>query len=110
METRLLIGGELVAGDGPALDVEDPAHEQILATLNIASDGQVDAAIAAAREASGDWGRLPAAERAELLHELAARLRAHTGELAELMTREGGKPLVENTDEIGWVASAFQFY
>jgi betaine-aldehyde dehydrogenase len=110
METRLLIGGELVAGNGPALDVEDPAHETTLATLNTASPEQVDAAVAAAREASRDWGRLPAAERAELLHELAARLRAHTDELAELMTREGGKPLIENRDEIGWVASAVQFY
>ena len=110
METRLLIGGELVAGQGPALEVEDPAREETLATLDTASPEQVDAAIAAAREASREWGRMPAAERAELLHEIAARLRARTDELAELMTREGGKPLVENSDEIGWVASAFQFY
>jgi hypothetical protein len=31
METRLLIGGELVAGNGPALAVEDPAHEEAIA-------------------------------------------------------------------------------
>jgi betaine-aldehyde dehydrogenase len=110
METRLLIAGELVAGDGPALEVEDPAREEIIATVGTPSDAQLDAAVAAAADAWRPWGRMPAAERAELLHEVAARLRARTDELAELMTREGGKPLVENRDEIGWTASAFQFY
>ena len=37
-------------------------------------------------------------------------MRARTDELAELMTREGGKPLIENRDEVGWTASAFDFY
>ena len=110
METRLLIGGELVAGEGAPLAVEDPAHEETIATVASASPEQVDAAVASAREASRAWGTLPAAERAEALHEVATRLRAHTEELAELMTREGGKPLLENRDEVGWTASAFDFY
>ena len=46
----------------------------------------------------------------EALHEVAGRMRARTDELAELMTREGGKPLIENRDEVGWTASAFDFY
>ena len=45
-----------------------------------------------------------------MLHEVATRLRARTDELAELMTLEGGKPLVENADEIGWTAAAFDYY
>src|SRR5688572_25203360 len=45
-----------------------------------------------------------------MLHEVAARLRARTAELAELMTLEGGKPLLENSDEIGWTAAAFDYY
>jgi betaine-aldehyde dehydrogenase len=110
METRLWIGGELVPGDGPPLDVENPFDESTVATLNAASPEQTDAAIAAASEAAPGWGAMPAAERAELLHEVAARLTAGTDELAELMTREGGKPRVENADEVGWTASAFTFY
>jgi acyl-CoA reductase-like NAD-dependent aldehyde dehydrogenase len=110
MQTKLLIGGELVAGDGSALEVENPADESVVASLGTASVEQVSAAVAAAAEAAPAWGRMPAAERAELLHELAARIRSRTDELAELMTREGGKPLIENSDEVGWVAAAFQFY
>ncbi|MGZ5333396.1 MAG: aldehyde dehydrogenase family protein, partial [Solirubrobacterales bacterium] len=65
---------------------------------------------AAAREASVAWARTPAGERGEMLHEIAAKLRARTDELAETMTREGGKPLVENSDEVDWTAACFDYY
>ena len=110
METRLLIGGELVAGDGPTLAVEDPFKEEQVAEVGTPDAAQLDAAIDAARRAQREWARTPAAERAEALHDVAARMRARTDELAELMTREGGKPLIENRDEVGWTASAFDFY
>jgi acyl-CoA reductase-like NAD-dependent aldehyde dehydrogenase len=110
METRLLIAGEQVAGDGPALDVENPYTQSTLATVALPSVEQVDAAIGGARTAARGWADTPAVERGELLHEVAARLRARTDELAELMTREGGKPLVENSDEVGWTAAAFDYY
>ena len=45
-----------------------------------------------------------------MLHEVAARLRANTDELAATMTLEGGKPLIENRDEVGWTAAAFDYY
>jgi acyl-CoA reductase-like NAD-dependent aldehyde dehydrogenase len=109
-ETRLLIGGEQAAGDGEPLEVENPATEEAIATLATPSDEQIAAAITAAREAQRGWERTPAVERAELLHEVAARLRARAGELAKLMTLEGGKPLVENSDEVGWMAAAFDYY
>ncbi|MDQ3572226.1 MAG: aldehyde dehydrogenase family protein [Actinomycetota bacterium] len=110
LETRLLIGGERVAGEGDPLEVENPYTEQPVAAVASASAEQLDAAIAAAREAFPTWERTPAVERAELLHEVANRLRARTDELAELMTREGGKPRLENADEVGWTAAAFDYY
>ena len=109
-ETRLLIDGEQVAGEGAALDVENPYTETTLASVALPSAAQVEAAVAAAREAASGWGAMPAVERAELLHEVATRLRARTDELAHTMTLEGGKPLVENTDEVGWTAAAFDYY
>jgi betaine-aldehyde dehydrogenase len=109
-ETRLLIGGEQVAGDGTPLSVENPFTEDELAVVGVPSAEQVDTAIAAAREAARTWAATPAVERAELLHEVATRMRDRTDELAELMTKEGGKPLVENADEVGWTAAAFDYY
>src|SRR6185503_18894438 len=110
METRLLIGGEQVAGDGGSLDVENPATEETVATVGLPSAEQLDAAVAAAEEAFPVWAGIPAVERAELLHEVAARLRAHADDLARVMTLEGGQPLIENSDEVGWTAAAFDYY
>jgi acyl-CoA reductase-like NAD-dependent aldehyde dehydrogenase len=110
LETRLLIGGEQVRGDGDPLPVENPYSEQTLATVALPSAAQVDAAIAAASESARAWAATPALERAELLHEVAARLRAITQSVATTMTREGGKPLVENSDEVGWTAACFDYY
>jgi acyl-CoA reductase-like NAD-dependent aldehyde dehydrogenase len=109
-ETRLLIGGELVAGEGDPLAVENPYTEETLATVPLPSAAQVDAAIAAAAEAARGWANTPAVERGEMLHEAATRLRARTDELAELMTLEGGKPRIENADEVGWCAAALDYY
>ena len=106
----LLIGGELVAGGGGGLAVENPYSTETIATIAAASEEQLDAAIGAAREAFGGWASMPAGERCELLHEVAARLRANAESLASTMTAEGGKPLIENRDEIGWCAAAFDYY
>jgi delta 1-pyrroline-5-carboxylate dehydrogenase len=67
-ETRLLIWGERVSGDGDALAVENPYTEAEIASVPLPSQEQIDAAIAAAREAARAWGQTPAIERCELLH------------------------------------------
>jgi betaine-aldehyde dehydrogenase len=110
METRLLIRGEQVAGEGTAFEVENPTTEETAAEVGAASPEQLDAAIAAAREAARGWAATPAVERAELLHEVATRMRALTDDLARTLTLEGGKPLIENSDEVGWTAAAFDYY
>jgi len=110
VETRLLIGGERVAGAGDRLEVENPATEETIATVGSASGEQVSAAVAAASEAQRGWERTPAVERGEMLHQVATTLRDRTDELAATMTAEGGKPLIENRDEVGWTAAAFDYY
>jgi acyl-CoA reductase-like NAD-dependent aldehyde dehydrogenase len=110
METRLLIRGEQVAGEGATLAVENPATEETVAEVGAASPDQLDAAIAGAREAARGWAATPAVERAELLHEVAGRMRALTDDLARALTLEGGKPLVEKSVEVGWTAAAFDYY
>ena len=84
METRLLIGGEQVAGDGGTLDVENPATEETVAGVGLPSAEQLDAAVAAAAEAFPAWAGMPAVERADLLHDVAARLRGRTDEFARV--------------------------
>ena len=68
--------------------------------------GGVDAARAAQR----DWWKVPGVEKARLLREVGAAIRAREQALATLMTRETGKPLCEATDCIDWVAACFEYY
>src|ERR1700729_404046 len=55
--TRLMIDGRLVEGQGPLIEVENPATEQTITSVQAASPTQVDEAVAAARRAfrSGVW-------------------------------------------------------
>jgi len=109
-ETKLLIGGEQIAGAGAALAVENPYTTETIVEVNAASPDQVESAVTAAREAWPTWARTTAGERCELLHEVARRLRADAEPLARTMTAEGGKPLLENRDELEWTAAAFDYY
>ncbi|HYG95981.1 MAG TPA: aldehyde dehydrogenase family protein, partial [Solirubrobacterales bacterium] len=108
--TDLLIGGESVPGAGGPLAVENPFTTEAIAELAAASPEQVDAAVASAREAWPGWAGMTAGERCELLHEAGRRLREQAEELARTMTAEGGKPLIENRDELEWTAAAFDYY
>jgi acyl-CoA reductase-like NAD-dependent aldehyde dehydrogenase len=106
----MLIGGEQLEGKGDPSEVLNPATEEILAEVRGASPAQVQTAAATAAVAATAWKRTPATERGEMLQKLAAWMRENGEELATLLTREGGKPLVENRDEIAWSASCFDFY
>jgi len=95
-----LIDGELVKSDG-ALEVINPANEEVFARAPDASRGQLDQAVTAARRAFESWSRTSYEERATLLRRLGETLRAQQDSLAELLTREQGKPLGQARDEIG---------
>jgi len=110
VRTAMWVGGAEQAGKGKVTAVSNPSTEEVLAEVAAASAEQVDLAVEGARGAAHGWRRTPAGERGELLHEVAGWLRAHSGELARLLTLEGGKPLVENRDEVGWTANAFTYY
>ncbi len=106
----LLVGGEMQPGRGDAIEVVNPATEEPIATIPGANAAQVDDAVAAAAGAHPSWRKTPAAERGEMLHALSAWITRHTDDLAITLTREGGKPLVENKDEMGWSAACLDFY
>jgi betaine-aldehyde dehydrogenase len=54
--------------------------------------------------------RTPGIERGDQLHHVARRIREDRDGLAILLTKEGGKPLPENRDEIDWIAACFDYY
>src|SRR5437016_3212147 len=95
-EYKLLINGELVSSSsGKTVDDIGPASGQPIAQVPESSVEDVNRAVAAAREAfdDGRWSSLPHSARAAALEKLASLLEAHTGELAELESKDAGKPI-----------------
>jgi acyl-CoA reductase-like NAD-dependent aldehyde dehydrogenase len=103
-------GAEVRAESGATVPVENPATEEIVATVPRAGTSDVERAVAAARRAQPGWRRLPGTDKARLLHEIARIIRERGHQLAELMTVEGGKPMIENLDEIEWASACFDYY
>jgi acyl-CoA reductase-like NAD-dependent aldehyde dehydrogenase len=106
----VLIDGDSIEGKGALIGVINPATEDEFDSVASASPEQVNAAVASARGAAKSWRKTPAPERGEMMHALSAWMNEHSDDLARTMTREGGKPLVENRDEVGWSASCLDFY
>jgi betaine-aldehyde dehydrogenase len=94
------------------LDVIDPATQQVIAQVPDADAADVSAAVAAARRAfdAGPWREVTAQARGRILFRLAEVVRRRAAELAELETRNGGKPIAEAEFDIADVATCFEYY
>ena len=109
----LFIDGEWVASaDGTCSQVVDPSDGSVVTEVDVATDEQVQAAIAAARRAfdQTDWPRTPTAERAALLDRVADLLERDLEELAREETRNTGKAMRESRFDIADVISVFRYY
>jgi betaine-aldehyde dehydrogenase len=98
------------SADGRAFEVKNPATEELLDTVPRSGAHDVDIAVAAAKAAFPEWRRTPGIEKAEKLHGAARRIREDSEGLAILLTKEGGKPLPENRDEVEWIAACLDYY
>ena len=110
---QMLINGEPVASaSGKTFDVLDPSTEEVIAQVPDAGPKDVDLAVAAAKAAfeAGPWGQTTAQERGRVLFRLAERIRKGAAELAELESRNSGKPIVEAEFDINDVATCFEYY
>jgi succinate-semialdehyde dehydrogenase/glutarate-semialdehyde dehydrogenase len=92
------------------LDVLDPATGERIGTIPAGGAAEAEAAVDAARAAQPGWAARPAAERGALLKAAARRLQAHLDELAELQTRENGKPLADSRGGVQACIGAIEQY
>ncbi|MDV3127250.1 aldehyde dehydrogenase family protein [Mycobacterium sp. 21AC1] len=99
---RLFIGGEWTQPhSGRLIESVDPSTEQVWAKIAEADEQDVDAAVAAARDAlSGPWGRMSGSHRGALLLKLAELLRRDGDALAEIESRDNGKPVRDTRGEM----------
>jgi succinate-semialdehyde dehydrogenase/glutarate-semialdehyde dehydrogenase len=90
--------------------VRDPFDGAPIADVADCDDALIDRAIDAAVRAFPAWRRRPGGERGKLLAELARRMLADERRLAELCTRENGKPIKESIAEVRYAASFFSWF
>jgi acyl-CoA reductase-like NAD-dependent aldehyde dehydrogenase len=100
----LLIDGESVRGR-EWFDVIDPATGRVFARAPAAGRAELERAVSAARAAFVSFRETSYEARRELIRRMAQVLRDHQADLAELLTREQGKPLSQARDEIGRAAT-----
>ncbi|HEY2790578.1 MAG TPA: aldehyde dehydrogenase family protein [Gaiellales bacterium] len=111
MLSHLIAGARVPASDGRSFPTRDPATGETLAECALGSPADVDAAVAAAREAQPAWAALDPARRARLLHTLAGLIERDAGDLAELESRDVGKPLSEaTTRDLPFTVSTWSYY
>jgi acyl-CoA reductase-like NAD-dependent aldehyde dehydrogenase len=99
MNFSLLIDGKLKQS-AEQLDVINPAFGTAFARCPAGGRAELDAAVAAAKRAFVTWKNTTYEQRATLVKKLSQALRDHQSELAELLTREQGKPLAQSVAEI----------
>src|SRR5579859_2217776 len=111
MQTRLLIDGALTKGEGATESILDPATGAQIAQVPEASREQVEAAVGAAKAAFKGWSQTVPKDRAALLLKLADKIESEAGVLAEIESRNTGKPLpAALNDEMPAIADVFRFF
>jgi aldehyde dehydrogenase (NAD+) len=107
---RQLIGGEWVEGQGGERESVDPFRQEAWTVITDADADDVDRAVRAARASFRRWRRFSGYERAKLLFAFADLLEAEADELGRLETRDNGKIVRENQNQIRFAVRNFRFF
>jgi len=109
-ELSLIIDGERIGADGrDSLPVLNPATGQQLGRLPVASDADIDRAVAAAQRAFAQWSGATAIQRYEVLAGAARLMQQRARQIGEVLTLEQGKSLAESTREVSLSAEIILF-
>ena len=112
MPSLFIDGSWVASGDGTCSPVINPSDASLITEVDVATDDQVQAAIAAARRAfdTTDWPRTPTGERAALLDRVAGLIDRDLEALAREETLNTGKAMRESRWDIADVARVFRYY
>lgn len=94
-----LIGGKSVAGTD-YFETVNPATQEVLAEVASGGEAEVNAAVAAAKEAFPKWAGLPATERAKLVRKLGDLIARHVPEIAQTETNDCGQVISQTGKQL----------
>ena len=103
----IYLAGEFVEAGTP-LEVRDPATDELVATTFQAGPAELERAVVAAVEGFARTRRLASYERRDALAHVAQRIADEADELAELLTRESGKPIRDARGEVARASLTFR--
>jgi lactaldehyde dehydrogenase/glycolaldehyde dehydrogenase len=106
---QMFIDGKWVGGD-KSLPVVNPATEESIAEVPIASNTDIEAALQSAKRAQKAWARRTGVDRGNILRRWADLLDRDQARLARILSQEQGKPLAEAVGEMAFGTSWFRYY
>lgn len=110
-ELQLFVNGAWRAGEGrDAHPVHNPATGDAVGEVPLATEADLDEALAAAERGFALWRATDVEARGAVLHKAADLLRERSERIATLLTLEQGKPLVEARGEVAAAAQLFDYY
>ena len=108
---QILVDGEKVgAKTGEEMEVVNPVTEETFDTVPKGGREDVDAAVSAAKRAFKEWSGKDPDERAQLMRTGIAAVKENDKEVAELLVREQGKPMMEAMGELHHFLHGMDFY
>ena len=111
MKLQVLIGGTFTDSvSGATMEVVNPSTGEVIAHVPSCTAKDVDNAVQAAKDALPEWLDATPGERAGLLFSLADVLDANAEELAQLESRNVGKPIGLAREEMGFGADNLRFF
>jgi betaine-aldehyde dehydrogenase len=110
---RMYINGQWVeAISRETKEIINPFNQEVIETVSRGSREDTKEAIQAARSAfdEGEWSSITAAERGDLLFQVAQKIKEYKQELAELESLNTGKTVIESLADMDGIAGVFQYY
>ncbi|MFZ1344050.1 aldehyde dehydrogenase family protein [Thiothrix eikelboomii] len=107
---RHYLTGQWLKGEGELLQVDNPATEEIIAELKLASEAQILQAVHAAQQAQKSWSQLASYERAAYLHKLADFLLLGAEQIGAVLASESGKSLADAIAEVRYGAEITRYH
>ncbi|MCZ6709316.1 MAG: NAD-dependent succinate-semialdehyde dehydrogenase [Gammaproteobacteria bacterium] len=109
--TQAYVDGQWIDADnGETHPVTNPANGELIAEIARCGTAETRRAIEAAERALGPWRALPAKERANIIRRMFELMMLHQEDLAQIMTAEQGKPIVEARGEVAYGANFLEWF
>ena len=99
MQIQHLINGQSVAS-ASCFETVNPATQEVLAEVAAGGEAEVNAAVAAAKEAFPKWAALPAPQRAKLVRKLGDLIAAHVPEISQTETNDSGQVIAQTRKQL----------